>query len=204
MKKIPTIEAVVLDLGGVVLEIDGARTLSALELPPLEKGFGGKLASWPIYDAFERGTLATPDFVAAAKEWLGGQWDHATFLSAWNQMILGPLAGVEHLLAEAAQKTHLSALSNTNPLHVDHLKSGFPVMDIFHRVFTSCDLGRRKPEKEIYLEVAAALKKKPVEILFVDDLAANVEGARDAGLNAELCRNSAGRLREILRRYRIL
>jgi putative hydrolase of the HAD superfamily len=48
----------------------------------------------------------------------------------------------------------------------------------------SAEIGLLKPEPEIYAHCLAGLKIRPEESLFIDDNAANVEGARAAGMNA--------------------
>jgi len=50
----------------------------------------------------------------------------------------------------------------------------------FH--FISCDLGHVKPEPEYYQRISAQLDQQ--EVLFFDDIAANVRAAREAGWTA--------------------
>ena len=61
----------------------------------------------------------------------------------------------------------------------------FPnVVSAFDRIFTSPDLGLRKPERAAFETVAKEIDVKPASVLFFDDLLENVEGARAAGLQA--------------------
>jgi putative hydrolase of the HAD superfamily len=48
----------------------------------------------------------------------------------------------------------------------------------------SHDLGAAKPDPAFFVEAAARIGDVPEAILFVDDSAANVEGARTAGMPA--------------------
>ena len=58
-----------------------------------------------------------------------------------------------------------------------------PTLDeIFKFVFAANDLNISKRESPGYIVIAEKLKVNPEEILFVDDLLANVEAARKAGL----------------------
>jgi epoxide hydrolase-like predicted phosphatase len=57
-------------------------------------------------------------------------------------------------------------------------------IDLFDVVVDSSDVGMRKPEARIYLHTTSVLGVEPHEALFVDDFAHNVDGAREAGLNA--------------------
>ena len=55
----------------------------------------------------------------------------------------------------------------------------------FDVVFNSARLGIAKPDPEAFLAVARALDTAPERCLFVDDTVPNVEGAREAGMQAE-------------------
>lgn len=52
----------------------------------------------------------------------------------------------------------------------------------FERIVDSLDIGVRKPEVAAYKAAVELLGAVPDRVLFVDDLTANVEGARAAGL----------------------
>ena len=52
----------------------------------------------------------------------------------------------------------------------------------FERIVDSLDIGVRKPEVAAYSAAVEILGAQPGRVLFIDDLTANVEGARAAGL----------------------
>ncbi len=54
----------------------------------------------------------------------------------------------------------------------------------FERIVDSLDIGVRKPERAAFAAAVDLLGVSPDRVLFVDDLTANVEGARAAGLQA--------------------
>jgi len=56
----------------------------------------------------------------------------------------------------------------------------------FDRIFESYKLGRRKPAPELFAYVAKELGFAPNECLMVDDLEANLRGAREAGFSTLL------------------
>ena len=60
---------------------------------------------------------------------------------------------------------------------------------MFDAVVRSDEVGLRKPEPEIYLLAADRLEIAPQDCVFVDDLLANVEGARAVGMEAVLHRH---------------
>ena len=58
------------------------------------------------------------------------------------------------------------------------------VFDLFEAALSSHQLGCYKPDAEIYERAFAALGVEPGEVIFFDDLPANVEAARNAGAQA--------------------
>jgi HAD superfamily hydrolase (TIGR01509 family) len=54
----------------------------------------------------------------------------------------------------------------------------------FRKIFLSSAIGLRKPDAAAYDHVAKAIGVAPERIVFFDDLAENIEGARAYGLNA--------------------
>lgn len=91
--------------------------------------------------------------------------------------VLGQLAACHH---------RIGLLSNTSDLHWRFFADGRYSMipDVFECVALSFRMGRMKPEREIYLEAAELAGVEPEEIFYVDDVAANVHGAREAGFDA--------------------
>ena len=79
----------------------------------------------------------------------------------------------------------LYAFSNTNPAHVAHFSQAYAgVLGHFREIFLSSSIGLRKPDAEAYDHVIKAIGVPASRILFFDDSAANIEGARARGLCA--------------------
>ena len=72
------------------------------------------------------------------------------------------------------------------------------IRNLFDRVFTSYELGYRKPEKQAFEQIARALDVPLGSIMFFDDLLENIEGAKSAGMQAVHVR-SADDVRNALR-----
>jgi putative hydrolase of the HAD superfamily len=67
----------------------------------------------------------------------------------------------------------------------DVWREGLP-LDLFDAVVVSCEIGIRKPDAEMFAEVTRRLGVDPGSTLLLDDIAANVDGARSAGWHAIL------------------
>ena len=53
---------------------------------------------------------------------------------------------------------------------------------VFENIFTSADLGFKKPEAEFFLEILSRLGLRGEEVLFIDDSAKNIIGAGNIGM----------------------
>jgi len=95
------------------------------------------------------------------------------------------MPGIAQLLARAALRLPLYAFSNTNSPHVDYFSQRYAdVLGHFREMFLSSSIGLRKPDAQAYDHVVNAIGVPAGRIVFFDDLAENIEGARERGLIA--------------------
>ncbi len=66
-----------------------------------------------------------------------------------------------------------------------HMRTVLGYDDLFDVSCYSCELGVAKPEPVFFAEAARRIGAPPQAILFIDDSARNIDGARAAGLAAE-------------------
>jgi putative hydrolase of the HAD superfamily len=80
----------------------------------------------------------------------------------------------------------IAVLTNNTTLVADHIDTLLPELrPLFgSRIYTSAQFKTAKPDPHCYRLCLAELNLRPETALFVDDLAANVAGAREAGLFA--------------------
>jgi putative hydrolase of the HAD superfamily len=180
-------DALLFDLGRVVLDIDFGKTLecwaghAACEPAHLL----GRFARDDIYKRHEKGEISDAEFFAALRASLGVELSDAQFLDGWNAIFTGEMPGVAPLLARAAERLPLYAFSNTNGAHVEHFSKAYAeILGHFREVFLSSAIGLRKPEAAAYDHVIKAIGVPAGRIVFFDDLAENIEGARARGLTA--------------------
>lgn len=60
----------------------------------------------------------------------------------------------------------------------------FKLNSLFDRIFSSCDLGRAKPDKAYYRVVLEKLGIKPRDLVFIDNIKENVKSAEELGINS--------------------
>lgn len=114
------------------------------------------------------------------------------FLAEWSRWPRGPYQGAVELLENLRLDFRIACLSNTNQAHWEEVLQHLHLMSLFDQKFMSHETGRLKPDEESFQNAIDRLGSKPQEILFFDDNPANVKGARDAGMQAELVQKPGG------------
>ena len=93
----------------------------------------------------------------------------------------------------------LAILSNADLTLRGRLEREMNIHHLFDDIVCSAEVGMAKPEAGIYTLAAERLGLNPGECVFVDDLDANVEAARQVGMQAVLFRTDKGDdLRQLL------
>lgn len=188
------INAIVFDVGGVLIGLNLGRCIQAFEedlgfvrirelLDPYhQKG---------IYGEMEAGRLSAAHFreLILAESRPGKQPEDV------DRAMAALLDGVDPrtvaLLQDLRQRYPLYLGSNNNPIAMplclnELRKAGIDPDTTFRGQFVSSDLKLLKPSRAFYDAVVRGVGLPADEILFIDDNGANVDGARQAGLQARL------------------
>jgi glucose-1-phosphatase len=128
------------------------------------------------------GVVIDVDFSRVLHAWArsaGLRLSDEDFTAGWNDVYAGAVPDVAAMLAVAGQHLPLYAFTNSNPTHQREWSARFAAeLAAFRDIYVSSDLGLRKPDHAAFA------------ILFFDDTAENVTGARASGLQAVLVRSS--------------
>jgi FMN phosphatase YigB (HAD superfamily) len=180
-------DALLFDLGRVVIDIDFSKTLAcwAGHAGCAPAHLVGRFARDEIYQRHETGSISDAEFFAGLRTALGIDLSDAQFLEGWNAIFAGEMPGITPLLARAAARLPLYAFSNTNGAHVEHFSRAYAeVLGHFREIFLSSTIGLRKPDAAAYDHVVKAIGVPAERIVFFNDLAENIDGARARGLTA--------------------
>jgi len=180
-------DALLFDLGRVVLDIDFNRTLTcwAGHAGCEPSDIVGRFVRDEAYRHHEIGRISDQAYFDSLRASLGIGISDAQFLEGWNAIFAGEMPGIAPLLARAAGRLPLYAFSNTNAPHVEHFSKAYAdLLGHFREVYLSSAIGLRKPDAAAYDHVVDAIGVPASRIVFFDDLAENVEGARARGLLA--------------------
>src|SRR6202140_4294919 len=179
-------DALLFDLGRVVLDIDFNKVLdcwaghAGCEPGQLVERFSSRAE---FFHRHETGEISDAEFFGALRASLGIGISDAQFLEGWNAIFAGEMPGIAPLLARAATRLPLYAFSNTNNAHAEHFPAVYAdLLSHFREMFLSSSIGLRKPDAAAYDHVVMAIGVPAQRIVFFDDLAENIEGARAHGL----------------------
>jgi 2-haloacid dehalogenase len=129
--------------------------------------------------------------------------EHAEWIEAydkgWLKMVKGVLADTAVLITEIrAKKIPNYALTNFSHEKWEVAKAAFPILAGFDGEVVSGAELTTKPDEKIYRILLERFDLDPARTFYTDDVQANVDGARDLGIDAELF-TDAGTLRRHLR-----
>lgn len=169
------------DLGGVLVESTGLAALKRLLPQWSEAEIAARWHGSAAVGRFERGQIEP---LAFAREFLA-EWPLSmtpeAFIAVFTSWVTGFYPGALSLLARLRQRHTVACLSNTNVAH--WAKMGRDLESFDHRI-ASHRVGHMKPEPAIYAKALEQLGVPAHEVVFFDDLAANIAAARSAGMRA--------------------
>ncbi len=175
------------DLGNVILDFSVERMLSQMaEVSGLsmettraavfQEGLqrrleSGEISTWEFYDAFRGRTGANPDFEAICQA-------SAAIFEVNVQM----LSVVSQLRQVGCR---LGILSNTCEVHWRYCLNRFRILsEDFSAFALSYEIKSMKPDRALFEAAVAKTGVGPGDVFFTDDLVENVDGAKQAGLDA--------------------
>jgi 2-haloacid dehalogenase len=182
----PTVDAVVFDLGGVLLEWDPRNLYRQLIADEAEmEDFLARICTLEWHAAHDRGVPFAQSCAALAAI----HPEHAALIHAWGErseeMIAGEIEGTVAILKELLHKgVHCYALTNMERETYPLRRQRFPFMGWFHGTVVSAHEGVAKPDPEIFLRLFARFHLDPTRTVFIDDSARNIETAVSLGMRA--------------------
>jgi len=186
---------IIFDFGGVIYDIDhniSKKAFQKLGLNSFDTLYGHQ-EQQQLFEQMERGELTDNEFRSAIRKIIPNNVSDIEIDDAWCALLIGFDKKKIDLLEALRHNYHLFLLSNTNNIHA---KRFIPELDayknfraLFNDVWLSHEIGKRKPEKEFYLDLLEKHGMKTEETLFIDDLYANIEAAKNLGIQTYYLNN---------------
>lgn len=194
-----TIDAVVFDVGGVLLDWNPNYLYDELIPDARQREHFLTRVATPEWNVLQD---AGRPWAEAVAELVARHPDHADWITAydtgWLRMVRGVYADTVAVLTELrAAGVPTYALTNFSVEKWEVARAEFPVLREFDGVVVSGAERITKPDEKIYRILLERYGLDPSRTYFTDDVAANVEGARAVGIQAEQFTDAA-RLRASL------
>jgi HAD superfamily hydrolase (TIGR01509 family) len=174
---------VIFDLGKVLVDFDYTRASSRIAARGnvSREAVRKFIDHSPLLVRYESGQMTTAQFfgeVAAATGFGGTAEEFAEFFAD----IFIPIPEMVELHAAVRRKgIPTFILSNTNELATGHIRRSFPFFSDFDGYVLSYQVGAIKPAEKIYRAAEEMAGKSGAELLFIDDLPANIAAAAARG-----------------------
>ena len=180
------IRHIVFDIGNVLLNFDPEYAYQDLISDPVErKAFLSDVCSRNWIEAQDRVHAWAPGEVDLIARYPDQAALIRSFRERWHYMVPNAIAESVVILEQlSASGGDITALTNFNGETFDEARERFDLFKYFRGVTVSGRIGLLKPAPEIFQHHVAAFDLVPEDVLFIDDVAANVEAARDGGWQA--------------------
>ena len=183
---VKSIRNIIFDLGGVILNINPQLTVDAFRNLGWNDFYDANNQSLfkELFYNLEKGGSSPGAFRDNVGKMIVNQKDDTEIDKAWTAMILDIPADRVRYLEKLKSSYRIFLLSNTNEIHRMKFHRdfesdfGYSLYDLFERNFYSHEMGKRKPDPQIYLEALKEAGLNPEETLFIDDMKENIEAAR--------------------------
>tara|TARA_B100000900_G_scaffold190600_1_gene161436 strand:+ start:1423 stop:2076 length:654 start_codon:yes stop_codon:yes gene_type:complete len=183
------IEAIVFDLGKVIIPVDFDRTVQAFVT------LGGNQASelyhykgqTNLFEELERGEVSRKEFLSRLRPELSYASD-AEIVDGWNAMLYHVDCSTFEYLNKLRPRFRTFILSNINTYHAEWVDkamrstdSEHAIYQYFDHVFYSHEIGHRKPEYGAWQYIIEQEGIHAQQTLFIDDKKENIEAAKALG-----------------------
>lgn len=180
------IKNIIFDLGNVLVNVEYERFRKKITEQTGDEKYDGffKGESYRLL-GYEAGSISTDEFISRCIRELELDMTHNEFAHVFND-IFSEIKPMRDLLTDLKNrnKFNLYLLSNTSPLHFEHIKENFYYVNLLDRHALSYELKALKPEREIYERAIEFLDIMPEESLFIDDLEENCRAAEETGITS--------------------
>jgi putative hydrolase of the HAD superfamily len=103
---------------------------------------------------------------------------------AFANIIQEPVDGMMDIVKRVSREHRTALVSNTNEIHYKISLKKFDVLSVLHKHYLSHKMRVMKPAQGFYDAIINDQKIDPSEMLFIDDIAENVNAAKNAGMLA--------------------
>lgn len=200
---VSSVSNVVFDVGRVLIDFSYADFFALLMRHGADISGEEDFSAQVGLVGYEQGKISDVLFLQRLNALLVTPLPETQLISAWNNLFT-PIHEMLDFAKNLKRHCQVYLLSNTSPLHWQHLQQTYHLHDYCHDLLASFQLGAMKPAAEIFAAAADRFRLEPEMTIFIDDKIENVAGAIACGWQGLLHQDSATtiiRLEELIERY---
>jgi putative hydrolase of the HAD superfamily len=138
-----------------------------------------------MYQLHEINKISIGQYKEHVCEMLGIEISLHDFIIGWNSIFMDEIEGASAILEETKKSMTVVALSNTNEIHCSYMhKKYWNLFRLFDRMYFSHEIQIRKPDAESFTTVLSDFQLATDEVIFLDDVIENVQGAERMGIKS--------------------
>lgn len=174
------IDTVIFDVGRVLVHLDFRAILRFLAEHGVDVSHIGELLERIDLAGYERGEFDGEALLARIAALATRPMDRVVMRAHWVDIFV-PQAGMLSLARRLAESHRVFILSNVGDLHWAHLDRQYGIASIGHGAMPSFQVRAAKPDPAIYRRAEETFGLEPRRTVFIDDLVANIDTARQRG-----------------------
>jgi HAD superfamily hydrolase (TIGR01509 family) len=181
------IKAILFDLGGILINLSVENFSSTWAELGVSRTRLQEFMSSKIIADWNKGFILEAEFCnALCVHLLDMRYETKLLKRAWNSLLADPnIAMLQYLVNANRAGYQCCVLSNTDPWHLELIKSKLAELKEIDRFAVSFELGFLKPDQRIFSAAAKSLCLTPAQTFFIDDSEENVSSALKCGFKGQ-------------------
>ena len=184
-------ELVIFDLGNVIVNVDILSVVERLGVTATDPRYHNpsvllstvRREHAALLSGFDTGRVSPREFHETLVSSYGLQLDYPRFVEIWNSGFREN-SEVVSLVQRVTRSCRVYLLSNTNPLHFEHIRATYPVLESMEERIVSYEVGCAKPAAAIYRHALKLSGVTAERVWYVDDSPEFVRAAEKLGIHA--------------------
>lgn len=185
------IKNLIIDLGGVLIDLTRNRCVEAFErlgVENIREQITNNYQHKELFERLELGTITVERFREEVRSLSGKPLADEQIDAAWIAMLGGIPENKLRLLLKLRERYNTMLLSNTNELHWKWSEQayfsyqGLRAQDFFHKIYLSYELHMLKPDTAIFEHVLNDARIRAEETMLIDDASVNCRAAESLGM----------------------
>lgn len=176
------VQAIIFDLGSVLVEIDYDKFLNKLS-KEFRVSISELIKNSPdgAHIDFMKGIITGEQFHDIVCKKYNHSISIERFKQLWFSILIKQNDGVAEIAAHLHDKYQLAIMSNIDPWHFEYCLKNYHIIGTFKNKFLSYEYHLIKPDPKFFKLVAHQMNVQPKHCILIDDLSENVEAAQKVG-----------------------